>query len=326
MECLIGKIGLSGCGTSDPAPELLINSLPGISLKSIESLADSEQQTYIGVWNDIELRSSKRFAIEVYSKLAERYKLSTITRAINTGTGLDATNILAASPSMRGVVFDLDWNSENEMVNSVMLYHYIPSFTFYSTGVHAGVPFLIKDVETGSTLDTFTKDITSGINSVTVGKVYSNRKIFLCIDTTSLTTVYIKTSENCHGCDCSGSAKGGYYTIADGITTLTETDNGFGFNVSYSSICKYNALVCSNIKLFLTPFWYLCGSELMQERLSSERVNKWTVNRKEAEELKAYYDKMFYDSLSSVISGINLDTNDCCIDCDDTYVIKEAMP
>jgi hypothetical protein len=89
MNCLTNRIGIKGCGApSTPAsgpgvepvvealPVLLINALPGVTLENIEALADDEQETFLGVWNDIVLRTMKKFEILVKAKLNQCYKLT----------------------------------------------------------------------------------------------------------------------------------------------------------------------------------------------------------------------------------------------------------
>jgi hypothetical protein len=77
MNCLADRIGIKGCGvTYIVAPQLYINSLPGVTLEMIDALANDEQETFIGLWNDVILRSMKRFEIAVKSKLNKCYKLT----------------------------------------------------------------------------------------------------------------------------------------------------------------------------------------------------------------------------------------------------------
>jgi hypothetical protein len=75
MECLIDYIGLKVCGTETSASGLFINSLPGISLESIDKIADSEQITYRGVWNDVQAEAAARFYIDVVNELTKCYTL-----------------------------------------------------------------------------------------------------------------------------------------------------------------------------------------------------------------------------------------------------------
>ena len=54
MECLRDRIGLEGCGANTPASSLSVNSLPGITVKGIESLANEERATAVSVWDTIQ--------------------------------------------------------------------------------------------------------------------------------------------------------------------------------------------------------------------------------------------------------------------------------
>lgn len=88
MDCLVNRIGIRGCGApSTPAdteadppvealPVLFINDLPGVSLENIEALANDEQETFLGVWNNVALRSLKKFEILVKAKLNRCYKIT----------------------------------------------------------------------------------------------------------------------------------------------------------------------------------------------------------------------------------------------------------
>lgn len=75
MDCLLDYIGLKVCGDETPASGLFINSLPGISLESIDKIADSEQVTYRGVWNDVQTEAAARFYIDVVNELTKCYIL-----------------------------------------------------------------------------------------------------------------------------------------------------------------------------------------------------------------------------------------------------------
>ncbi len=77
MDCLANRIGIKGCGvTYTVAPQLYINSLPGVTLEMIDALANDEQETFIGLWNDVVLRTMKRFELAVKAKLNQCYKLT----------------------------------------------------------------------------------------------------------------------------------------------------------------------------------------------------------------------------------------------------------
>lgn len=82
MTCLVDYIGLQVCGGvyESPVSGLYINTLPGISLESIDKIADSEQITYRGVWDDAQTEAAIRFKMDFISEVTKCYK---ITRTCN---------------------------------------------------------------------------------------------------------------------------------------------------------------------------------------------------------------------------------------------------
>lgn len=76
MTCLIDYIGIRGCSNETPESGLYIDSLPGISLESMDKIADSSQQiTYKGVYKDAQVEASERFSIDFFEKLTECYQV-----------------------------------------------------------------------------------------------------------------------------------------------------------------------------------------------------------------------------------------------------------
>lgn len=318
MDCLVGIVGLVGCGTSNPASGLFINSLPGMSLKSLSSLANEEQSTASGLWDDIQLRAAKRMQIDVINAFAKRYKLSSLTYSINLGRDVDATSTTASAAQQRGVSFDLDagLSEDSDYKTSGLQSHYIQTISFYATGNANGIAFTIYDKDLGTILYTTSQDITSGWNTIQVNRLFTARRIVVVVNSAAITTATLNVPSNLQtGGHCTAKVTGGYFVTASGISSWVEGDNTHGVSVVYSVRCKYESIVCANIELFSLPYWYLCGSELMAERISSDRINKWTVDREQAKELKAHYDSMYETSLKSVVDGIAIDENDCCVDC-----------
>lgn len=81
MDCLNGYIGIIGCGAPDPPSGddfsgLIINQLPGVNLEVMESLADDEQRSYLGVWDDVQLRALQKFYLSVKAELNKCYKIT----------------------------------------------------------------------------------------------------------------------------------------------------------------------------------------------------------------------------------------------------------
>ena len=62
----------------------------------------------------------------------------------------------------------------------------------------------------------------------------------------------------------------------------------------------------------------------MLERIYTTRMNYWKINKEEAEELVALYTKRFEENLELVVDGIEMDLEDCCIDCNSSFRIEEV--
>lgn len=80
LDCLMDYIGLSDCNVhgvyEQPASGIYLNSLPGISIESIDKIANSEQITYKGVWNSLQRSAAAQFRIDVTAELSRCFKLS----------------------------------------------------------------------------------------------------------------------------------------------------------------------------------------------------------------------------------------------------------
>lgn len=77
MQCLIDYIGLQACANQTaPVSGLYINTLPGITLESIEKIAEPEQVTYVGVWHDAQAEAAVRFKIDFIAALNKCYTIN----------------------------------------------------------------------------------------------------------------------------------------------------------------------------------------------------------------------------------------------------------
>lgn len=68
--CLKYYIGIRLCSDSpDSDSGLYINSLPGLSIESIDNVATSEQSSYLGLWSDAQDEAWATFEIDFYNEL-----------------------------------------------------------------------------------------------------------------------------------------------------------------------------------------------------------------------------------------------------------------
>lgn len=76
MSCLTDYIGLQHCSNGTPESGLYINSLPGISIEVMDKIAESEQITYKGVWNDAQTEAYQRFYLDLIAELNKCFQLN----------------------------------------------------------------------------------------------------------------------------------------------------------------------------------------------------------------------------------------------------------
>lgn len=76
MDCLKDYIGIKVCGDEQPESGVFINSLPGISLESIDKIANEDQITYKGVWSDVQEEAAVRFEMDFITEVTRCYKLN----------------------------------------------------------------------------------------------------------------------------------------------------------------------------------------------------------------------------------------------------------
>jgi len=79
LDCYIDHIGLQYCtaGVYDtPASGIYLNSLPGISIESIDKIANSEQVSYLGVWDDVQEFAIAQFRLDVVNEMRKCYELN----------------------------------------------------------------------------------------------------------------------------------------------------------------------------------------------------------------------------------------------------------
>jgi hypothetical protein len=324
LDCLRTAVQLRGCGANSPAPLLFVNALQGISLKGFEFLADAEQQTYVGVWSDIQTRAIERIRLAAQAALNSRYRLKTSSNTYDLGRNIDTTTMTASASEYRGVEFDMNKGVSSLYKHSALSSHWVQSVSIYS-GSSYTTTLKILDAELETELYSRSSDLVAGWNSIPVNDHFDANRIVVAFNASTEGSVKLEIPSTIKYAYDGVSISGGYYTTASGISSWVETDNSYGLSVKYALRCRYDNLICSNVDLFAVPYWYLCGAEYMIERLTSERVNKFTVDRKQAEENLMWYEDKFKDTLKLAVDGIDL-CHDSCVDCGGMYQIIESLP
>ncbi len=339
MECLKDYIGVLGCGAPVPASGKYLNTLPGISLESIEKLANDEQKNFLGVWKNVQERALAKFKIEVTQKFSSEFKLKQIRTSTDLLRKIDADTTTPASAIQRGFSVELKYRNSNFTSSNLQLI-YVESLSFYIVDkTTIGTSFVIKitDLETGAVVDTITipvPEIVDGWNEKVLNKYYDLTRIAITYDATLVDGVqqlinqlsvngFYSSISIIYGGYCDPFLRG--IEFSDPETPSFGTDI-FGLTGKFSVCCKFDKIVCSNKDLFVYPLWYLCGAELMIERLNSDRTNEFTtIALDKATELYKDFMAEFDRSLTQLIDSISLDGDDACLVCNEKLQTVESQ-
>lgn len=329
MSGLTDFIGVKGHHAS-PASGRFINELAGISLKSMQKVANEEQLNFLGVWNDVQSRAWMRLTTDLRNKLRAKYLVKSnrgLFYVVSTATG----NNVAASNHYRGWVIDtgLDENG---------------FFAFYvnqiSVDLPEAVPTLIVKLfdRAGAVLDTFTvSDAVAGINTVTVAKSYSTAHLFVAVDCTSVALKQTEFEPSCLNSCCdmicdllgNGCEPSVYGAEAMKVTPARQgkTSTSYGITADVMATCDYSSIIGYQKDTFTAAWMYLLGHELMLERMYSDRKNMFTtVDAETAVQLKDHYLGEYENALNDAVAGIRINTNDACIECRQMVAHREALP
>lgn len=359
MECLRDYIGIKGCGLAPVDSGMYINSLPGIEFQGIQQLADAEQVSFLGVWDDVQERAIERFKLDVLGEISgynKRYRLRQITQAVDLGKDLSGV-ITPAAAKNAGLIIELK-NENDATVCSNMQSIYIQSVQFYCVNPGA-FTIKIKDADYGTLLDTFTMTGVAGWNVIKTDKQYDDvMRLSITVDTTALSTGFLDLSQfNLSGfsqinwasnaltndmgifvnSECTGTAQVRGIAYDANFQNPVFGVNTYGISCVFSVRCTWNNVVCKNKRYFANAFRLLLGIELMTERLYTSRLNKYTtVDYAKAQKLRLEFEAqyrggqieggiLYEGELNKAISGMDIDLADCCIECDAPIMWKETQ-
>ncbi len=360
MECLRDYISIKGCGLPAPDSGLYLNTLPGIEFANIDEIANADQVSYAGVWNDIQTRAINRFRLDVLGRISgfgKRYKLRQLTQTVDLQRELTG-NTTPASNNKSGIVIELNAPGD-QVVCSNMQTIYVQSISFYMVA-NGNYTIIVKDADSGDILDTFTKvGATAGWNIIKSDKQYTGRRISITVDTTALTTGILDLSQfnlqgfgqanwssqdwgwNSNGLwsswACTGTAQVRGVQYDANYANPVYGSNTFGISAVYSLKCSYDNVVCNNKRHFANAFMYVLGSELMSERIYTSRINRWTtVDLKTAVNLRREFEVNYRGGvlkdqysvegeLDKAIASIDIDLSDCCIEADAAIQWRETQ-
>lgn len=321
INCLFDYIGLIDVTT--PTSGKYLNRLQGIDTNQLDLIRNDETYTIEDAWDDIQNRAIDEFEQRLQEWGAKFYRNRSYTSNIVTGQ-YDEDVAVSTGSSLAGWQFDGHFGYYKNMkltIQNVRLYA--------TNSVNSNI--FIYNSSTGDLLETipfvFQADT---INEIPILKSYAAweyPRLFICYDESEVQTIkasdlfYQYTFDTSEGRVASGSPvkKANINGVGSG---------GQGMIVTYNIDCSLDNWVCQRLDLFTTPFMYLLGYEFCQERLYSDRINRYTLlNRERARELGDYFLERFNVQLRETLNALTIDFGaDFCFRCDREVNFKTQLP
>jgi len=263
MSCLNGIVSLRGCSvTETPGSVYSLNSLPGISLKAFQDVANSEQKNYLGVWDAINERAEARVKNAIISYMATKYNIKRVQRTVDTG-GISTTEI-AADDLFKGIVINNSFDWSNNYVWTPFQNMSIDKIRFWYDGTTNFTDVDVKFFNYVTKEVLYTKtilktELVEGWNEFSILKTFNAPILGIGYSLDMPTVEYNidKTStwwsdcvSSCYGLFNCGYIKG--FSSADSSinSQLTYGSNAFGLQAMITIGCSYDSVVCFNRLLF----------------------------------------------------------------------------
>ena len=320
INCLFDYIGLLDVTTSKSGTYL--NRLQGIDTNQLDLIRNNETYNIEDAWDDIQNRAIEEFEQRISEWATKYYRNRSYVANIVTGQ-YDTNDSISTSNNYAGWLFDGTYGYYKNMRLVIQDVH------LYSTGTVQS-DITIFNAVTGDTLETISYTFIEGINRVPIGKTFAAweyPKIFIAYNENDVSTIkasdliYQNTFSTSEGRIGVGST-----VLADSINDVGSS--GQGLIVSYNIECSIDNWVCQRLDLFRSPFLYLLGYEFCQERLYSDRINRYTLlNRDRAKELGDYFLNRFNTQIKETLSALSIDYGrDYCFACERDVNYKTLLP
>jgi hypothetical protein len=317
IDCLNNYIGIRGIvGYEDPDSGYYINDLQGLTTDNIEEISDDTDQYETSlVWDDIYNRASRLLETDIKNALKKYFK--TYSYVDNGITGqLTKSETLTAANNLNGWSFNLGFQSKNLVLNINSVDIYLNTATNFNIFVY--------DLNSGEKLDEILMTGVSGLQTYRINKNYAVHRrdnIFVCYNANEVSALKM-TEYMPHGFTESGDIpRTG--SIIEGNLTGGDT----GMSVTFNLECSVSNFVCQRIDSFKDAFLYKLGVETCNERIYSDRINRYTlVNRDEATQLRTEFQQQYELLIEASLKDLRVRENDECFECNKAINYKTLLP
>jgi hypothetical protein len=337
---------------------MYLDSLPGIEIANIDGVASEQQLNFLGIWNDLQTTTVDTFREDVIQEFGKRYLLKQITQTVDLGKQIDINSLSApVAGHQYGTLIETSQQGTHFAASNLQDI-YIQTVNFFWSGSNSvpSLTLVITDADLGEILYTMTVgNAVPGWNQIWVDRQFSVRRLYIFISGNFDNYVKLDLSQfrldnftnldwgfsgtqlyfSWFGAGCQARVRAVDHTVANNTDTIST--NTFGVSVVMSIRCSYDTIVCSNRKHFASAWQHCLAIELLNYRLNSSRLNKWTTILKEqAQALQTIFIHKYRGGvdlktgleypgkLQLAVTSIALNDADCCLKPNDALMWAET--
>jgi len=264
LSCFDGYITL-GVLNNSPRSGLTVEKLPGITSNQIAKLQKFDSLNLTDWYTELYERSVNGLEQDVMEKLSDQFLLDKVVDSQVTGQFPDgALTDNTTAEALAGVEIDTS--------DSKYTLTYLNSVKFNTDSIPSPneIDILVHDQVDGRLLDTIT------LTGVQVG---DNELFFEPDNRFNFNKLYIAYSTTTYTLKETERNELEWFNKKSGFPR--EINNG-GLIIDYETKCDVQQFICTRLNTFRQALWYRIGIEIMMERLTSEKVNMFTIDRETA--------------------------------------------
>jgi len=342
---------------------MYISQLPGMDAEWFDTIADSEQVTAAGLWDDVQETAAATFKDDIISEFGKRYQVRQITQSVDLGRKFDAVNLTAPVAGTNYGLLIQTTLPDSQCSCSNLQKLYIQSLTFECDSNVANPTVTITFMNADTLAVEYTTTATgtgSSLFDVIIEREFSARRLYVFVsgadinnyETLDLSNFFLQNfgginnswsqwgswgsflSFGFGGCGCQAMVQGVSYDVA--TNTANTGSNSYGVSVVLSTRCSFDQIICGNKQHFASMWQHCLAIELLNYRINSSRLNKWTtITKDQAISLQTLMTQKYRGGiqektmleypgkLQSGVTSIALNDTDCCLRNNDRYQWKE---
>ena len=182
----------------------------------------------------------------------------------------------------------------------------------------------IYDLNTGQKLDEIRYNGIEGLSTYRILKNYAVHKysnIFVCYDASEISVLKMTEYKPLSFTQSGDIAKSG--SVVDANLSNGDT----GLSVVFNLECSVSNFVCQRIDSFKDAFLYKLGIEFCNERIYSDRINRYTLmDRDDAVSLRDEFASQYDELIEASLKDLKVTESDECFQCNKAVNYKTQLP